>query len=146
MIQTKPPLAWTEVSANLENFRYLRYRGPDGSYGNVAEIEFYRKGLKVRGVGFGTPGAWNNNGNTFAKAIDGNVGTRFDGPTANGVYVGVDTKASASVAPPLHKKAGRGVAAALPAPLLSAANQKGRPGYPQESSSEFRGAISGCWL
>ena len=98
MIQTKPPLAWTEVSANLENFRYLRYRGPDGSYGNVAEIEFYRKGLKVRGVGFGTPGAWNNNGNTFARALDGNVGTRFDGPTANGVYVGVDTKASASVA------------------------------------------------
>jgi hypothetical protein len=99
MIKTKPPLAWTEVSANLENFRYLRYRGPDGSYGNVAEIEFYRKGLKVRGVGFGTPGAWNNNGNTFPKALDGNVGTRFDGPTANGVYVGVDTKASASVAP-----------------------------------------------
>jgi hypothetical protein len=99
MIKTKPPLAWTEVSANLENFRYLRYRGPDGSYGNVAEIEFYRKGLKVRGVGFGTPGAWNNNGNTFARALDGNVGTPFDGPTANGVYVGVDTKASASVAP-----------------------------------------------
>lgn len=82
----------------MENFRYLRYRGPDGSYGNVAEIEFYRKGLKVRGVGFGTPGSWNNNGNTFSKALDGNVGTRFDGPTANGVYVGVDTKASASVA------------------------------------------------
>src|SRR4029077_4415070 len=91
MIKTKPPLAWTEVSANLENFRYLRYRGPDGSYGNVAEIEFYRKGLKVRGVGFGTGGSVNNNGNTFPKALDGNVSTQFDGPTANGVYVGIDT-------------------------------------------------------
>ena len=26
---------------------YLRYRGPNGSYGNVAEIEFHRGGFRM---------------------------------------------------------------------------------------------------
>jgi hypothetical protein len=90
-IKTNPRPEWSEVSVNLGNFRYLRYRGPNGSYGNVAEIEFYREGVKVKGAGYGTQGSWNNNGNSFGRALDGNVNTRFDGPTANGVYVGIDT-------------------------------------------------------
>jgi Fibronectin type III domain len=95
-IRTNPPPAWSEVIVDLGNFRYLRYRGPNGSYGNVAEIEFYRKGVKANGVGYGTPGSWNNNGNSFGRALDGNVNTRFDGPTANGAYVGIDTAAPTS--------------------------------------------------
>lgn len=90
-ITTNPPLAWTEVNVSLGNYRYLRYRGPNGSYGNVAEIEFYRNGVKLTGTGYGTPGSYANNGNTFEKALDGNVGTRFDGTVPNGVYVGIDT-------------------------------------------------------
>jgi hypothetical protein len=90
-ITTNPPPTWSEVSVDLGDFRYLRYRGPNRSYANVAEIEFYRKGVKVTGVGYGTPGSFYNNGNTFEKALDGNVSTRFDGPRANGIYVGIDT-------------------------------------------------------
>ena len=40
-ITTTPPLAWTEVAVSVPGtFRYVRYLGPNGSYGNVAEIEF----------------------------------------------------------------------------------------------------------
>jgi hypothetical protein len=88
---TNPASAWSEVNANLGDFRYLRYRGPNGSYGNIAEIEFYRNGVLLKGAGYGTPGSWQNKGNTFAKALDGSVNTPFDGPTPNGVYVGIDT-------------------------------------------------------
>ena len=90
-ITTNPPPAWSEVNVDLGNFRYLRYRGPNGSYGNVAEIVFYRNGVKVNGAAYGTPGSFYNNGNTFEKALDDDVNTRFDGPTPNGIYVGIDT-------------------------------------------------------
>ena len=80
---------------NLANFRYLRYRGPNGSYGNVSEIEFYRGGTKLNGAGYGSPGSWNNDGNTFVKAIDGNVDTFFDAPADTG-YVGIDTGSGGS--------------------------------------------------
>ena len=60
-------------------------------YGNVSEIEFYRAGVKAIGPGYGTPGSWNGNGATFGKALDGSATTFFDGPTENGVYVGIDT-------------------------------------------------------
>ncbi|HEY5811365.1 MAG TPA: hypothetical protein VIT23_01780 [Terrimicrobiaceae bacterium] len=90
-ITSNPPQGWSKVDVSLGNYRYLRYRGPDGSYGNVAEIEFYSYGVKLTGTGFGTPASWNNRGNTFSKAFDGDVSTFFDGPVPNGVYVGVDT-------------------------------------------------------
>ncbi len=95
-IAANPPQNWSAVNANLGSYRYLRYRAPNGSYGNVAEIEFYRAGVKVTGTGFGTPGSWNNVGNTFAKALDGDVNTFFDGPTADGNYVGIDTGSGGS--------------------------------------------------
>jgi hypothetical protein len=91
-ITTNPSTAGQEVSLSLGNYRYLRYRGPNNSYGNVAEIEFYRNGVKLNGTGYGTPGSWNNEGNTFDKALDGNVNTFFDAPTINGAYVGIDTQ------------------------------------------------------
>lgn len=90
-VASTPPLAWSEVEVPLGGFRYLRYRGPNGSYCNVAEIEFYRNGAKISGVGFGTAGTYGG-GNTFHKALDGDVNTRFDAPTANGAFVGIDTQ------------------------------------------------------
>jgi formylglycine-generating enzyme required for sulfatase activity len=97
-VTSNPPDGWSEVSVSLVddrglgNYRYLRYRGPNGSYGNVSEIEFYRGGTKVNGAGFGTPGSWSNNGSTFDKGLDGNVNTFFDAPTDSGAYVGIDTQ------------------------------------------------------
>ncbi|MFZ0712273.1 MAG: fibronectin type III domain-containing protein, partial [Terrimicrobiaceae bacterium] len=69
-INSAPPqLLWSEASVSLGNYRYLRYRAPSNSFGNVAEIEFYRNGVKLTGTGYGTPGSWNNSGNTFDKAL-----------------------------------------------------------------------------
>ena len=90
-VTTTPPLEWSTVSVSLGSYRYLRYRGPNGSYGNVAEIEFYRAGLRLSGTGFGTSGSWINLGNTFSKALDGDTRSFFDGPVSDGNYVGLDT-------------------------------------------------------
>jgi hypothetical protein len=99
-VVSTPTLNWNEAGVSLGNYRYLRYRAPDGSYGNVAEIEFYRNGSKLSGSGFGTSGSYNNSGDTFAKALDGDTGTAFDGPTPNGCYVGLDTGSGAPTATP----------------------------------------------
>ena len=74
-INTTPAQAWTSVNVNLGNYRYLRYRGPNGSYGNVAEIEFRRGGTKLTGTSYGSSGSWQNQGNTFRRAVDGNINT-----------------------------------------------------------------------
>jgi formylglycine-generating enzyme required for sulfatase activity len=91
-VTSNPPLGWNEASVDLEDYRYLRYRGPDNSFGNVAEIEFYRDGAKLTGVGFGTPGSWNNAGSTFEKALDGDLDTFFDASIDSGAYVGINTQ------------------------------------------------------
>ena len=96
-ITTNPSTDGPEVGVSLGDYRYLRYRGPNTYYGNVAEIEFYRNGVKLNGTGYGTPGSWNNQGNTFDKALDGNVNTFFDAPTASGAYVGIDTGSGATL-------------------------------------------------
>jgi hypothetical protein len=91
-VTSNPPLAWSEVNVSLDSYRYLRYRGPNDSFGNIAEVEFYRSGVKVTGTSFGTPGSWSNSGATFEKALDGDVNTFFDAPTGSGNYVGIDTQ------------------------------------------------------
>jgi hypothetical protein len=90
-ISSEPPLAWNEISVDLNDYRYLRYRGPGESFGNIAEIEFYRSGVKASGGAFGTPGSWYDLGNTFDKALDGNLETFFDAPIPTGAYVGIDS-------------------------------------------------------
>lgn len=41
-ITSQPAVAWTDVNLNSgTSFRYVRYLGPAGGYGNVSEIEFY---------------------------------------------------------------------------------------------------------
>jgi hypothetical protein len=50
----------------------------------VAEIEFYRNGVKLNGTGYGTLDSWNNEGSSFDKALDGNVETFLDAPNGDG--------------------------------------------------------------
>jgi hypothetical protein len=45
---------------------------------------------KLTGTVIGTQGSWNNIGNTIHKAFDGDLNTFFDGPTANGCWLGLD--------------------------------------------------------
>jgi uncharacterized delta-60 repeat protein len=49
------------------------------------------------GTTIGTAGSYNNDGNTIAKATDGSLATYFDGPTANGDWVGLDLGTTAGV-------------------------------------------------
>jgi autotransporter-associated beta strand protein len=53
-------------------------------------------GKKLTGTVIGTDGSFNSNGNTKARAVDGNLSTYFDGPTANGVWVGYDLGADSN--------------------------------------------------
>ncbi|MGM9508960.1 Ig-like domain-containing protein [Larkinella sp. GY13] len=46
--------------------------------------------VKFTGTGIGSPGSYENNGKTFAKALDGDLTTYFDGATASGQWVGID--------------------------------------------------------
>ncbi|WP_158085257.1 LamG-like jellyroll fold domain-containing protein [Niastella vici] len=55
-------------------------------------------GKKLTGTVIGTDGSFNSNGNTKANALDGNLSTYFDGPTANGVWVGYDLGADSTQA------------------------------------------------
>ena len=57
----------------------MRYRGLNGPYGNGAEIEFHRGGLRMIKTGYGTPGSWKNREATFWKALDTDINTYFDG-------------------------------------------------------------------
>jgi len=79
------------TSADPATFRYLRYLAPDGTYGNISELEFDSKGAKLAGTPFGTPGSYYGSGNDISKVFDGNTGTFFDAPyPGNGDYAGID--------------------------------------------------------
>jgi uncharacterized delta-60 repeat protein len=82
-------------------YRYVRYVAPAGSYGDVAEVQFYGKPgtvvTKLTGTTIGTAGSYGNSGNTIAKAVDGNLSTFFDGPVANGDWVGLDLGSSKTI-------------------------------------------------
>jgi len=54
---------------------------------------------KLTGTVIGTDGSWNNNAAvTKTAAVDGSLSTYFDGPTANGVWVGYDLGADSTQA------------------------------------------------
>ncbi len=46
--------------------------------------------VKLTGTTIGTTGSWTNGGNTRDRAVDGSTSTFFDGPSANGNWVGLD--------------------------------------------------------
>ncbi len=87
----------TEAVNVATPFRYVRYLSPNGSEGNVAEVQFIGEytatespATQLSGVIIGTAGSYRNQGSTIGNAEDGLVSTFFDGPTANGNFVGLD--------------------------------------------------------
>jgi hypothetical protein len=83
---------YTEVPiSDTGAYRYLRYLGPDGSYGDVAEIGFYTTigNSRLSGTPFGTMPAFAT-GTDFRSATDGNETSYFDDSAANGAYAGID--------------------------------------------------------
>jgi fibronectin type 3 domain-containing protein len=55
---------------------------------NSAEVALRHP--KLTGTIIGTPGSWNNSGNTITNVFDNNLNTFFDAPIANGAWVGLD--------------------------------------------------------
>jgi len=91
-ITSAPPQgAWSELTfSNSTAYQYIRYLAPDGGWGNVAELEFYNGSTRLTGTQFGSAGSWNNTGNTYHKALDGNTSTFYDASNGNGAHVGLD--------------------------------------------------------
>ncbi|MDB4990445.1 MAG: hypothetical protein JWN04_5623 [Myxococcaceae bacterium] len=81
--------AFTELTfANDRVYRYIKYDSPQGSYGSVADLEFYHDDTRLEGAGFGT--ASSLAGVTYQLALDGDSTTEFEGSLADGNYIGLD--------------------------------------------------------
>jgi len=93
-------LAQTNPANFDRGYRYFRYRGPDGSSCNIAELELYSGTLKLTGAPFGTPGSNQNSGNDYSKAFDGSTTTFFDYSQPNGGYAGLDLGQKSAVRHP----------------------------------------------
>jgi hypothetical protein len=83
---------------NATPYRYVKYYGPPGSYGQIAELELYADGTRLSGQGFGTAGS--RSGNAWPNALDGDPATFFDASTASDAYVGLDLAAGHVVEAP----------------------------------------------
>jgi hypothetical protein len=97
--------AWTELTfSNAVPYRYVKYYGPAGSYGQIAELELYSGTTRLTGTGFGTAGS--RSGNPWQNALDGNTTTAFDAATPSDAYVGLDLAAGHVVAAPAVSPSG----------------------------------------
>ena len=100
VVPNVPSPGWSEFSVNMQGYRCVRWRDPNGN-GLVAELEFWRNGVKMSGTTFGTPGSWQNNGHIYPDALDGNTSTYFEGPRAGShPYIGIDSNSAPAVADP----------------------------------------------
>lgn len=80
---------WNELAfENAKLYRWIRYEGPPGSHGNVAEVEFYCGKRRMLGQSFGSFG-WRSLRN-WPRAVDGKTDTWFDSDVADGQFVGYD--------------------------------------------------------
>ena len=84
---------WSNVDEGFYSIHALAINNiySSGSSGNVSITVNSTDGyIKFTGNGIGSPGSYGNNGLTFAKALDGDSSTFFDGPAADGQWVGLD--------------------------------------------------------
>lgn len=83
-IKKAPYRLYNTVILNSSNkeYKYLRYKGNDNSYCNIAEISFYARpedSLPIKGKVIGTPGCYYRDGShEYTNAFDGNPYTSFD--------------------------------------------------------------------
>jgi Chitobiase/beta-hexosaminidase C-terminal domain/PA14 domain len=100
VVPNVPSPGWSEFGVNMQGYRCVRWRDPNGN-GLVAELEFWRNGVKITGTTFGTAGSWQDNGRTYPQALDGNTSTYFEGPRAGSLpYIGIDSNSAPAAADP----------------------------------------------
>jgi hypothetical protein len=79
-----------------KKYRYVRYRGPENSHCNVAEIAFYEHPedtLALQGKIIGTEGCYQEDGShEYTNAFDGKTETFFDYKELSGGWTGLDLK------------------------------------------------------
>jgi hypothetical protein len=92
---------WNELEFDgRKPHRWIRYEGPPGSHGRVAEIEFYSGKRRLNGPRFGSIGH-DKNGADWPRAFDEKLNTFFSGEAADGQFVGLDTQDAATAARPI---------------------------------------------
>jgi alpha-tubulin suppressor-like RCC1 family protein len=93
-ITATPSDGWNTVAiTNTTPYRYLRYLGPDGSYSNVAEIEFYTydnptSSMQLTGTPFGASQSYY--GMEYDKAFDSLTSTAYYSYLASNANTGID--------------------------------------------------------
>ena len=101
-IDAAPPAGkWTEMKLpTTKGYRWYRYEGPPGSYGQIAEIEFLSDGKVVNSQStcFGSIG---NHGpmHAWIAAVDGKTETSFYSSMPDGQFVGFDFGGRADAPP-----------------------------------------------
>ncbi len=95
---------WIEIRLDNDRpYRFVKYEGPDGSRGAIAEVEFYAGQVKLTGKGFGVAGHHRPEGGkgkyTYPHALDGDTSTWFNAPIADGAYVGIDVGTDENTVP-----------------------------------------------
>lgn len=73
--------------------RFVRYRGKDGTYCNIAELSFRGENntSAITGLPVGTPGAWGNDTlRAYRNVFDGDPYTSFDFRSPSGGWAGLD--------------------------------------------------------
>jgi Chitobiase/beta-hexosaminidase C-terminal domain len=78
-------------------YRYLRFFDSEGRPAPLAELEFYHGQTRLVGEAFGTVGSSEH---PFRAALDDNTDTYYEGETAGGNYIGLDTGGSYVAAAP----------------------------------------------
>lgn len=94
LIHQKPFRLNTSVATwSKKAYRYVRYVGPDGGHGNVAEIALYSENdtIPLKGKIIGTPGCYQKDGShEYTNAFDGKSWTSFDYIEDSGGWTGLD--------------------------------------------------------
>jgi hypothetical protein len=112
---------WLELAfENQTAYRYVKYYGPGGSHGVLAELELLSGDQRLEGAPFGSAGSLDDSGTVFENALDGDPSTFFQGPLPNDNYVGLDLGAGHELPAPTFSPPA-GAAAAGDAISLSAA-------------------------
>jgi hypothetical protein len=87
------PISGYTIESQDQNLSINNVTNNDGGYaytGYDFAMQPTQPQKPLTGTVIGTSGSYNNQGNTAAKAFDGNLGTYFDAPTASGSWAGLD--------------------------------------------------------
>lgn len=84
----------TVFPKSKDSFQYVRYLSPPGSWGNIAELEFYEKAnsrMALTGSVIGTDNYWQNDDRyKKEKAFDGNPLTVYNSNQPDDSWLGLD--------------------------------------------------------